>query len=327
MKRIVSSSESCAVSVSLLLISYQQKKYIEEALQSTLSQDYSGLQVVVSDDASTDGTWEIIQKIAASYKGQHQVIIRRNESNRGMAANFNEGLKCCSGELIVVQAGDDISESYRVSSLVKLWVNNRKEPDMLYSNVTWINEDGSLIKVDQKNPVIPSVDEIKRGSFFIAGGMAAAYSRRLFSKFGYLSEVVRTEDYVLTFRAIISGGLAFEPAALVKYRQHPQSEMAKRQNLSYDYQITRMYSAAKVAEAEDRFRSWKISQHNGCLYKMKLRMALFSVRIHHQSLTGTFWQRIGCAFLALFSLRLKFFFSILKRDVTRMLKGENKSPE
>lgn len=315
MKRIVSSSESCAVSVSLLLISYQQKKYIEEALQSTLSQDYSGLQVVVSDDASTDGTWEIIQKIAASHKGQHQVIIRRNETNRGLAANFNEGLKCCSGELIVVQAGDDISESNRVSSLVKLWVKERKKPDMLYSNVIWINDDGSVIKVDKSNHVIPSVDEMKRGRFYIAGGMAAAYSKRLFSKFGYISEAVRTEDYVLTFRAIISGGVAFEPAALLRYRQHAQSEMAIRRELSVQYQRSLICSAAKVAEAEDRYRSWIISQHSGFIYKIKLKKALIGARLNHQSLSGTLSQSIACAFFALIAFNLKTFLSILSRDI------------
>lgn len=313
----MSSSESCAVSVSLLLITYQQERYIEEALQSTLSQDYSGLQVVVSDDASTDGTWEIIQKITASYKGQHQVIIRRNESNRGMAANFNEGLKCCSSELIVVQAGDDISESYRVSSLVKLWVKERKKPDMLYSNVTWINDDGSVIKVDKSNNVPPGVDEIKRGRFYIAGGMAAAYSKRLFGKFGYISEAVRTEDYVLTFRAIISGGVAFEPAALLRYRQHAQSEMASRRELSVQYQKSLVYSAAEVAEAEDRYRSWIISQHSGFIYKIKLKKAFISARLNHQSLGGTLSQSIVCAFLALIAFNLKAFLNILNRDIIK----------
>lgn len=302
------------VSVSFLVISYQQKDYIEEALNSALSQDYPGLQVVVSDDASTDGTWEIIQRIAVNYVGPHQIVIRRNDNNKGLATNFNEGVKCCSGELIVVQAGDDVSESYRVSALVKLWVNNDKAPDMLYSNVTWINHDGSVIRVDQHNHIIPSLNEIKRGKFYIAGGMATAYTRRLFNTFGYLSPAVKTEDYVLTFRALLSGGIAFEPAALLRYRQHAQSEMAVRRKLPDEYQRDLRYSLAKVAEAEDRYKSWKISQHSDYKFKLRLKRALISARLDNQSMKGSLGQSIHCLFMSLVKLQLKILIKIIKRD-------------
>lgn len=314
---MLSSNNSCPILVSLLLISYQQEEFIEEALQSALAQDYAHLQIVVSDDASEDGTWEIINKVVASYGADHQVVVRRNEINKGLAGNFNEGIKACSGELIVVQAGDDISEKNRVSSLVRLWINLNKEPDMLYSNVKWMKKDGSVSKVDQHHPYIPDVGEIKKGAYFIAGGMSAAYTRRLFQKFGLLSEAVRTEDYVLTFRALISGGVAFESAALLRYRQHPASEMAMRRNMSREHHRLLVYSAAKVAEAEDRYRSWVISRRPGIIYRMKLMKAVSSARLSHLSISGSLGCSFICSFVALITLSPTTFLTILKRDIVQ----------
>lgn len=308
-------TESGDVLVSLLLISYNQRKYIEEALQSALSQNYSGLQVVVSDDNSTDGTWEVIQEFVGKYSGPHQVLIRKNERNEGFAKNFNEGIKNCAGDLIVVQAGDDVSEKNRVAALVNLWLVNDKKPDLLYSNVIWVRDNGDVIRADSHRHIIPSLQEVIKGEFYIAGGMSAAYTKRLFEKFGYLSDAVKTEDYVLTFRALISGGVAFESSPLLRYRQHAQSEMAIRSAISNEYQRALRYSYAAVAEAEDRYRSWKASNNKAILFELRLKMALVLAKINHKSVTGGLGERMLCAVLAIICFNSKLFKIIVKRDM------------
>ena len=50
------------------LISYKQEKFIEEAIKSALSQDYSPLEIVISDDCSLDNTFSIIEKVVSEYK-------------------------------------------------------------------------------------------------------------------------------------------------------------------------------------------------------------------------------------------------------------------
>lgn len=256
------------IPVSFLVVTYNQEKYVEEAVISALNQNYPSLEVIVSDDGSSDGTWGLIKKTVACYRGPHKIKIRRNESNSGLAVNFNNGLRECSGDLIVVQGGDDISRPDRVSQLVRLWALNKYLPDLLYSEVARISAEGALISVDSNNPEIPTVEAIK-SKFFIAGGMSAAYSRRLFDKFGPLPDKTKTEDYVLTFRAILMGGIAHHSEALVKYRIHDNSEMGMRRSLSkYAYII---YDAvAQEAESLDRLRSWDISIHNDFIFRWKL---------------------------------------------------------
>ena len=72
--------------VSFLLFSYKQEAFIEAAMRAALAQTYEPLEIIVSDDCSPDGTFDIIKQIAAEYKGPHHLRINRNEKNRGMSS-------------------------------------------------------------------------------------------------------------------------------------------------------------------------------------------------------------------------------------------------
>lgn len=266
------------VPVSFLVLTYNQEKYVEEAVVSALNQDYPFLEIVITDDGSSDGTWSVIKKTVDSYYGPHKILIRRNQTNSGLATNFNNGMKECTGELIVVQAGDDISEPNRVSKLVKLWRDNNFLPDLLYSEIARMTDAGDIVSIDTYTPKMPTFSEIKDGRFFIAGGMSAAYTRRLFEKFGPLPDNTATEDYVLTFRAILMGGLAHHLDPLVKYRIHQKSIMGQRLKLDKYTSAVKSAYAAK-AESWDRVRSWDISGHKDYFYRWKLIRSYFSASV------------------------------------------------
>lgn len=266
------------IPVTFLVLTYNQEKYVEEAVVSALNQDYACLEIIISDDGSSDGTWDLIKKTVDSYTGRHEVLIRRNEINSGLATNFNNGIKSCRGEVIVVQAGDDISEPNRVKKLLKLWQEKNYLPDLLYSEIARMTQAGNIISIDTNTPRIPTVAELKEDQFFIAGGMSAAYTRRLFDKFGPLPERTATEDYVLTFRAILMGGIAHHPDPLVKYRIHEKSIMGQRRTQD-KYTNAVKYASAAKSESWDRVRSWDISGHKDLFYRWKLLRYYFSASI------------------------------------------------
>ena len=95
---------------------YNGKKYISEAIMSGLSQS-DDVEVVVQDNASDDGTWELLESMSAKY---NNLSIERNASNLGMVPNFNKVVKRARGDYIVVLGSDDylepgfISECYDV---------------------------------------------------------------------------------------------------------------------------------------------------------------------------------------------------------------------
>ena len=92
--------------VSVFLPVYNAERFLYGTLEAIRAQTHLNVEVVISDDASTDRTVEIIE----SYDREHPDLIRlyRQEKNLGVAANCNFVLDRCLGEYIVCIGGDDI---------------------------------------------------------------------------------------------------------------------------------------------------------------------------------------------------------------------------
>ena len=108
--------------ITFALFAYNQEQFIEEAVQGALSQTYSPLETILSDDCSSDRTFEIMSRTADEYQGPHTIILNRNEPNLGLVPHVNKVIMELShGELIVMAAGDDISLSERTETLWRAW--------------------------------------------------------------------------------------------------------------------------------------------------------------------------------------------------------------
>ena len=92
--------------VSVLIPSYNQEDVIEQTVMSSLAQDYDNLEVVVSDDASVDGTPQILRELQEKYPGRLKIFL--HPTNLGVTKNHTRGLLECSGEFIAFQDGDDL---------------------------------------------------------------------------------------------------------------------------------------------------------------------------------------------------------------------------
>ena len=92
--------------VSVLIPSYNQEHVIEQTVMSSLTQDYGNLEVVVSDDASADGTPQILRELHAKYPERLKIFL--HPTNLGVTKNHTRGLLECSGEFVAFQDGDDL---------------------------------------------------------------------------------------------------------------------------------------------------------------------------------------------------------------------------
>jgi glycosyltransferase involved in cell wall biosynthesis len=90
--------------VSVLVPTYQHAAFIDAAIASILEQDYRNIEVIVADDASTDGAQERIRHWAAA---DARVVPVLASSNSGLSANWNRGLDRCGGDFIAIVSGDD----------------------------------------------------------------------------------------------------------------------------------------------------------------------------------------------------------------------------
>jgi glycosyltransferase involved in cell wall biosynthesis len=211
--------------VTFALFAYNQERFIREAVNGLLVQTYSPLEIVLSDDRSSDRTFEIMQEMAASYRGPHRIVLNRNQSNLGVVEHVNWVFSSlASGELIVVQAGDDISENSRAEAMAGIWQKYR--PSAIYCNAVVINEHGDPIGdwnvTRNKSATCLALDPGRFASprFYGAG---AAYDRQVFSAFGVLPNDVRNEDFNLAWRAWIGNGIYYCPDKLLRYRKHSEN--------------------------------------------------------------------------------------------------------
>lgn len=126
--------------VSIHIITFNQKDFIREAIDSALAQDYPNFEVVVADDASTDGTAAIVADYART--NPNRVVAVLNPVNLGITGNSNVGLKACTGEFIAFMGGDDILLPGKISAQAK-WFADHPVRALCGHQVETFYQDGS----------------------------------------------------------------------------------------------------------------------------------------------------------------------------------------
>lgn len=214
--------------VTFALFAYNQEKYIQEALEGAFSQTYSPLQIILSDDCSTDRTFEIIEEMVSKYRGTHKIIVNKNENNLGISSHVNKIISLANGSLIVAAAGDDLSFPTRVSELTSFWIKHGKPSGIIYSRYQPIDHEGNLMNVKCHCEDITALN-IQEFASCTSGfnpgivGATQAWTKDLFIKFGSLPPGLYCEDAVFAFRAKLYGDILFLDRVLIKYRIHANS--------------------------------------------------------------------------------------------------------
>ncbi|PIS37498.1 MAG: hypothetical protein COT35_05715 [Nitrospirae bacterium CG08_land_8_20_14_0_20_52_24] len=103
--------------VSIIVCSYNAKDDLAECLESLRKQDYPATEVIVVNDASTDGTAEFLSKFQAQSK--MDITFISNETNLGVAGSRNAGIRHASGDIIAFTDADCVTDSRWISELLK----------------------------------------------------------------------------------------------------------------------------------------------------------------------------------------------------------------
>ncbi len=108
------------VRVSIIIPSYNTSAYIVRCLDSVAAQTFSGLECIIVDDASSDGTPEKIRRFIADYTGPVAFRLVAHDTNTGVSAVRNAGTKLATGEFIYYMDSDDQITPDCIRSLVAL---------------------------------------------------------------------------------------------------------------------------------------------------------------------------------------------------------------
>ncbi len=204
--------------VTFALLAYNQEKYIKAAVLGAFEQDYSPMEIIISDDCSTDSTFTIIKEICTCYKGPHKVSIKQNAKNIGIAGHVNEIFNIACGDLVVLAAGDDISFPTRVSSQAAVF--DREKTMLIHSSVLKIDEQGVAIG-EWVPPIIEK--QISNTNIYLELfgyiGATGACNKKLYLDFGPIVFPKAYEDQVFCGRASLTEkSIIYINQPLVKYR-------------------------------------------------------------------------------------------------------------
>lgn len=230
--------------VTFALFAYDQEKYIREAAEAALSQTYSPLEIICSDDASSDRTFDIMQEVVSAYTGPHSVVLRRNPQNLGLARHVNLVVQLARGEIVTFAAGDDISLAGRVEAAVTAL---RAHPEAGFYESGNFRIDSAGAPLGAAKPVFEHDTAVSLAGFTsdaVRGltGAARSYRTSVLKRFAPLDRFCPTEDSTFLLRCLMLGPGWYAVEQLVARRIHNANLSGDAALVSMNYEaIWRQY--------------------------------------------------------------------------------------
>ena len=180
--------------VSVIMPAYNAELYIEEAINSVLSQTYADWELIIIDDASLDKTVEIVNKIVAIDK---RIVLYKNAENSGVSFTRNRGIDMATGEYIAFLDSDDIWKAHKLEK--QLRELERTKADLSYTSYYLTGEKGQ-----KRYKVSKSIDFEGLLKENIIGCSTVVVKADVMRKYRFDSSFFH-EDYVLWLTLFRSG--------------------------------------------------------------------------------------------------------------------------
>lgn len=195
--------------VSFCVKCYNQKHLIGYALRGAFAQTYSPLEIVISDDASTDGSQELIESLVEEYRkngGLHRVVFIKNEKNLGNLGNWQKLCETAKGELLIQADGDDVSLPERTEQVVAAWIGSGRKATVITNQAVCFTGGGQIVGMVKSSE---------------GQGAVTTYARWALDKFPPLDMSLAGEagdDAIYSRRAKLFGPCVCVPQVLTCYR-------------------------------------------------------------------------------------------------------------
>ena len=206
--------------VSVAIITYNQKDFLKEAIQSVLTQDYEPIEIVIGDDCSTDGTQEMLFQYQQKYPTKF--ILKFSSKNAGITSNSNTVHFACTGKYIAWLGGDDLMLPQKISKQVA-FMELQPAYNLVYHNLDIFDSyTNSHIRNynNHKNSYTGELTQlIKHGTF---NGACSTMVRRSASPvYGFDERIPVASDWLYWIEHLANGGkIGYINEVLGKYRRH-----------------------------------------------------------------------------------------------------------
>lgn len=220
--------------ISVALCTHNGALYIKEQLRSILTQTVPPVEVVVSDDASIDGTLELVHDVWNEFSGiLPRLVVLRNETALGVTANFEQAVSACTEDLIALSDQDDVWVSGRLEAIMAEF-ESRPRLSLVFSDARLVSDKGeplgtSLFEALEISPT--DLTALRAGDAFatllrrnLVTGATAVFRRTLLED-ATPFDPAWVHDQWLAVIAAATGEIDWMPEQLVDYRQHAGNQI------------------------------------------------------------------------------------------------------
>ncbi|MDF1584653.1 MAG: glycosyltransferase [Methyloprofundus sp.] len=238
--------------VSICIPTFNGEKFIDEAMQSAIAQTYRPLEIIVSDDASSDETLSIIKSFISKTEIPIKIF---HHKPTGIGANWNNCVKKSNGDYIKFLFQDDLLTPDCIKAMIELAIKD-KEIGLIFSKrgfifegndndqKKWINQFKDLHSSWKKIENIQHGRKLLKDKNFlstprnkIGEPTVVLLKKSVFEKAGYFStELTQSLDYEFWYRVFKYFKVGFIDRELATFRLHDQQATAKNKKSNFpDY--------------------------------------------------------------------------------------------
>lgn len=254
---------SCAPRVSVLIPTYNYGRFLWQAIESALAQDFTDFELIISDDNSSDESAEIIAEFA---RRDPRIRATVQPRNLGMVANWNWCLHEARGDYVKYMFGDDcFVETDALSRLVAA-LDAEPSAALAASARLLIDEDARPVAVCDdfgaagRHDGLSAIRRCMRDGRNLIGEPSAVLFRRVVPGRGFDPSLRQAVDQEFWFHLLLRGDLVYLPEPLCAFRRHaqPQTPAPRRDDLgpAESLLVTERYIEAMSNPHAGGFSPW-----------------------------------------------------------------------
>lgn len=265
--------------VSVIIPAYNSEKYISLAIESILQQSFTDFELIIIDDCSKDGTWNIIKDYVIK---DSRILAIKNDQNIGISDNRNKAISMAKGRYIAPLDNDDWSYPERLKKQTEFL---NKNPDIGIVGCSCEVLDETFTKILYKVNFYSDDLNLKKNLFrqnpFSHSGVM--YRKEIVIENPYNGKLNTAEDYDFYFRAGIKHKFANLSDVLLKLRfSQTQQSMVKNRYQSYLSMYIRLKAIVEYG--------YRISKKDVVLIVIKLILIATTPKKFRDLLFFVFWK-------------------------------------
>ena len=186
--------------ISIIIPCYNIKPYLNRCVTSALCQDYKNTEIILVDDASTDGTGEMCDKLRTK---DERILVIHNKKNSGLSYARNVGIDHATGDFLLFIDGDDFIDKKTCSELLKNCIQHNS--DIAIGNrYTYYSDDKKYVKFERNSAVIildseKAIKELNNFKLYDMSACGKLFKKTLFDNIRFPVGKI-SEDFFIMYK-------------------------------------------------------------------------------------------------------------------------------